>query len=90
MAATEPSSLLPPSLDAAKKSLEENGYMILKDPEVGKAVWEMEQRGFHNLSLLSPYGLEYCKVHVFDNEVSVIGGFTVCLQSSNLMVLSGS
>jgi len=59
------------SLDAATKSLCEDGYLVLNDPEIGKLVREMEQKGFQHLSLLSPYGFEYCKQHVFRHPLIV-------------------
>ncbi|KAI0423662.1 hypothetical protein F5Y09DRAFT_348580 [Xylaria sp. FL1042] len=54
------------SLEAAKKSLYEEGFLDLNDPEVGKLVSEMEQRGF---PYLSPYGLDYCKQYALNDTV---------------------
>ncbi|KAB2099594.1 hypothetical protein AG0111_0g12091 [Alternaria gaisen] len=52
------------SLEAALRSLDEEGYVVLEDTGVGGIVSEMEQREF---AFLSPYGLDYCKQHVLDN-----------------------
>lgn len=54
------------SLEAAAKSLTEEGFVDLHDLLVGKHVSEMEQKGF---AFLSPYGLEYCDQHVLSNPV---------------------
>jgi hypothetical protein len=59
-------------LQTAKKSLHEDGYLILDDSEVGRYVEEIAQKGFQHLSLSSPYGFDYCKQHVFDHPVSVM------------------
>jgi len=52
-------------MNAAKKSVEEVGYLVLDDMKVGEYVKEMEQKGFGNLSFFSPLGREYCKQHIF-------------------------
>jgi hypothetical protein len=58
------------SLEAATKSLHEDGFLDLNELEVGNIVLGMEQKGFQHLSLLSPYGLDYYKQYVVDHPVS--------------------
>jgi len=54
------------SLEAALKSLREEGFLDLNDPEAGELVSEMEQKGF---PYLSPYGLDYCRQHILNDTV---------------------
>lgn len=54
------------SLDAAVKSITEEGFVDLEDPSVGELVLEMEQMRF---ALLSPYGLDYCKKNILGETV---------------------
>jgi hypothetical protein len=54
------------SLEAANKSLSEEGFFALEDSVVGEGILEMEKRGFE---YFSEYGLDFCKQHVL-NEVS--------------------
>ncbi|KAF2744343.1 hypothetical protein M011DRAFT_470480 [Sporormia fimetaria CBS 119925] len=49
------------SLDAAVKSINEDGFVDLEDISVGELVSEMEQKGF---AFLSMYGLDYCKNNI--------------------------
>lgn len=56
------------SLEAALKSLREEGFIDLNDSDVGELVLEMEQRGF---PYLSPYGLDYCNRYVLKDAVRV-------------------
>ncbi|KAF2177368.1 hypothetical protein K469DRAFT_720701 [Zopfia rhizophila CBS 207.26] len=52
------------SLETAMKSLYEEGFVDLNDPEVGELVSEMEKKSF---PYLSPYGLDYCKQYVLND-----------------------
>jgi hypothetical protein len=54
------------SLEAAKKSLYNEGVLDLKDKEVGTLVSGMEQNGF---AFLSTYGLDYLELYIFKNQV---------------------
>ncbi len=65
------------SLEAAMKSLCEEGFIDLDDLEVGELVSNMEQRGFLYLSF---YGLDYCKQYVLDDTVRATRD--VCLLSN--------
>lgn len=55
------------SLEAALRSLNKEGFVILEDAGVGDIISEMEKNKF---AFLSPYGLDYCKHHVLENAVS--------------------
>lgn len=50
------------------KSLHEEGFLDLNDPEVGELVSEMELKGF---PYLSSYGLDYCKQYILNDTVKV-------------------
>ncbi|KAK7177949.1 hypothetical protein PSPO01_15998 [Paraphaeosphaeria sporulosa] len=52
------------SLDAAVKSISEDGFVDLEDLSAGELVSEMEQKVF---ALLSLYGLDYCKNNILGN-----------------------
>lgn len=54
------------SLDAAVKSISEDGFVDLEDMLAGEQVSEMEQKLF---ALLSLYGLDYCKNNILGNTV---------------------
>ncbi len=54
------------SLDAAVKSINEDGFVDLEDMLVGELVSEMEQKGF---AFLSMYGLDYCKNNILGDTV---------------------
>lgn len=56
------------SLEAALKSLREDGFVDLYDSDLGELVFEMEQRGF---PYLSPYGLDYCDRYVLKDAVTI-------------------
>jgi hypothetical protein len=57
------------SLDAAKKSLLEEGFFDLRDPEVGGHVLEFEQKEF---PFYTEDGMAFLKHHILDNPVSMI------------------
>jgi hypothetical protein len=59
------------TLDAARRSLLEEGFFDLNDSTVGDRVLEMERRGF---PYLTEYGMDFCKQFAFD-EVSGMGHF---------------
>ncbi|CAI6336980.1 unnamed protein product [Periconia digitata] len=52
------------SLDAAVKSINEDGFVDLEDMSVGELVSEMEEKGF---TFLSMYGLDYCNNHILSD-----------------------
>ena len=70
-------------MEAAKKSLREEGFLDLDDSGVGNIVLEMEKRNFQYLSL---YGLDYCKQYVLGETVSITGRH----YGNNLIALSVS
>jgi hypothetical protein len=52
------------SLDAAVKSIKEDGFVHLEDTPVGELVLEMEQQGINFLSML-----DYCKNNILSDTV---------------------
>ncbi|PVH69048.1 hypothetical protein DL98DRAFT_506210 [Cadophora sp. DSE1049] len=54
------------SLEAANKSLSEEGFFALEDSVVGEGILEMEKRGFE---YFSEYGLDFCKQHVLNERI---------------------
>lgn len=54
------------SLDIAKKTLDEEGFLRLEDPALGDDLSEMERKGF---PFWTEDGLDFCKHHVLYNPV---------------------
>ncbi|UPK90869.1 hypothetical protein LCI18_001804 [Fusarium solani-melongenae] len=52
------------SLEDAKRSLSEDGYVEWKDSDVGDIVSQLEERCF---AFMSRWGLDYCDDHVFND-----------------------
>ena len=55
-------------MEAAKRSLHEEGFLDLDDSGVGDLVLEMEKRNFQ---YLSAFGLDYCEQYVLGEPVSI-------------------
>ncbi|KAK1754138.1 hypothetical protein QBC47DRAFT_385845 [Echria macrotheca] len=53
------------SLEVAKKSLDEEGFIRLNDLELGNDISQMQQRGF---PFWSEDGLDFCRKHVLADE----------------------
>ncbi|KAK4107107.1 hypothetical protein N656DRAFT_720756 [Canariomyces notabilis] len=53
----------------ARKSILEDGFFLVRDPQIGERVKEMEGKGF---PYASEYGLDFCKVNVLDDRVRTI------------------
>jgi hypothetical protein len=54
----------------ARKSVLEDGFFSMDDSVVGEHVLEMQQK---DLPFTSKYGLEFCKLNVLDDTVSIGG-----------------
>ena len=55
------------SVEAAKETLFEHGFLDRKDPTVGNGIQEIEKKGFE---FFSEYGLDFCQQYVL-NTVSI-------------------
>jgi hypothetical protein len=63
------------TVEAAKETLFEQGFLDWKDLAVGDGITEIEKRGFE---FLSEYGLEFCKQYVL-STVSMTKTFMVSI-----------
>lgn len=67
------------SLEDAKRSLSEDGYVEWKDSNVGDIVSQLEERRF---AYMSRWGLDYCDDHVFNDIVRLLLAFSFLLWAS--------
>ena len=62
-----------PTTDQLKKIIVHHGFYHQPELVVGKEVDEISERGF---PFRTEEGLDFCKVHTFDNEVRVVSRCT--------------